>query len=102
MVHVNLMKLRNKAKHWITNPRDEWHNLWEPLWNRWVENASYDEWDYSLEIHLSYFSKQPLTKWQVKLLSVVFNYEYWYYEEVELCPWQNEVKEFGIPYHSRF
>ena len=77
-----------------------WHNLWEPLWKRWVENARYDEYNYTLKIEQSPYN--PLDKWQIRLLSMVFNYDYWYDEEIENCPWQNEVKEYGIPYHSRF
>ena len=99
--------LKYHVKLWFRDPRYAWHNLWEPLWERWVENAHYaehyvddDEYDYSLEIHPCLFN--PLKKWQIRLLSIVFNYDYWYYEEVENCPWTNEVKEFGIPYHSRF
>jgi hypothetical protein len=87
-------------KLWLRNPRYKWHCLWEPLWDLWVENACYDEEEGYLEIHRSSFN--PLTKWQVRLLSIVFNYDYWYYEEVENCPWLNELERHGVPYHSRF
>ena len=100
MVHVNFFRLRIALKHWVTQPRNQWHDLWYPLWKLWESCADYDEEDYSLNIY--HFNDLPLRIWQTRLLSVVFNYDYWYYESVELCPWQNEVKEFGIPYHSRF
>ena len=92
--------LKRYVQLWIRNPSYMWHNLWEPLWKRWVENARYDEYNYTLKIEQSPYN--PLDKWQIRLLSMVFNYDYWYDEEIENCPWQNEVKEYGIPYHSRF
>ena len=86
-------------KLWLRNPLYQWHCLWEPLWDLWVENACYDDEGY-LEIHRSSFD--PLKEWQVRLLSIVFNHDYWYYEEIENCPWRNELEEYGAPYHSRF
>ena len=92
--------LKYHIKLWFTDPRCAWHNLWEPLWESWVINAYYDDDNYSLRIDPCIFN--PLKRWQIRLLSMVFNYDYWYYEEIENCPWLNEVKEFGEPYHSRF
>ena len=41
-------------------------------------------------------------RWKYRLLSLIFTENYWLRSQYEDCPWQEQIEEYGEPYHSRF